>query len=100
MTDNQIVQRATEAAMVLENEAYKEAMSALKRQVIESWKDCPVRDREGQLLLLQLAKLADKFESTLQGMIENGKLAARKIDLDSVRNESTMHRFARKVVHG
>ena len=100
MNDNQLVRRATDAALVLENEAYKEAMSALKKQVVESWKDCPVRDREGQMLLLQLAKLTDKFESILNGMIENGKLAARKIELDKVRNESAVHRFARKVVHG
>ena len=100
MNDNQLVQRATDASRVLENEAYKEAMSALKKQVVESWKDCPVRDREGQMLLLQLAKLTDKFESILNGMIETGKLSARKIELDSLRNESAVHRFARKVVNG
>jgi len=100
MNDNQIVQRAVEASRVLENEAYKEAMTALKNQVVESWKDCPVRDREGQMLLLQLAKLCDKFDAILNGMVETGKLSARKIELDSLRNESAVHRFARKVVNG
>lgn len=97
MTEQQTVQRATEAALVLDNPAYQEAMSQLKTAVIQQWKDCPMRDREGQLLLLQLAKLTDKFESILQGMIETGKLAQHRIDLDRERNESIAQRFLRKV---
>ena len=97
MTEQQTVQRATEAALVLDNPAYQEAMSQLKAVVIQQWKDCPVRDREGQLLLLQLAKLCDKFESLLNGMVETGKLAQHRIDLDRERNESLAKRFLRKV---
>ena len=97
MTEQQTVQRATEAALVLDNPAYQEAMKQLKSAVISQWKDCPVRDREGQLLLLQLAKLTDKFESILQGMIETGKLAQHRIDLERERNESLAKRFLRKV---
>lgn len=97
MTEQQTVQRAQEAALVLDNPAYQEAMSSLKEAVIQQWKDCPVRDREGQLLLLQLAKLADKFDSILKGMIETGKLAQHRIDLDRERNESIAKRFLRKV---
>lgn len=98
MTEQQTVQRATEAALVLDNPAYQEAMKQLKEAVISQWKDCPVRDREGQLLLLQLAKLTDKFEAILQGMIETGKLAQHRIDLERERNESLAKRFLRKVV--
>lgn len=97
MTEQQQVQRAREAAQVLDNPAYQEAMSQLKAQVIAQWKECPVRDREGQLLLLQLAKLTDKFEAMLTGMVETGKLAQHRIDLDRERNESMAKRFLRKV---
>lgn len=100
MTNSQLVQRGVDAALVLENEAYKQAMQALKDHVVESWKDCPVRDREGQLLLLQLAKLCDKFEATLNGMVENGKMSAYKLDIESVRNQSAVQRFARKAFNG
>ena len=100
MTENQIAQRGIEAARLLESEVYQDAMGSLKKQVIESWKDCPVRDREGQLLLLQLAKLTDKFESILTGMIESGKYSQHKLNVDEVRNESAVKRFARKVVNG
>jgi len=72
-------------------------MTALKAQIVEQWKACPVRDKEGQLLLLQLAKLTEKFESILTGMVESGKFAQHKIDLDSERNESTVRRWIRRV---
>jgi hypothetical protein len=97
MTENQTVQRATEAALILSNPAYQEAMRQMKGAVIEQWKECPIRDREGQILLLQLAKLTDKFESILQGMIETGKLAQHRIDLDRERDETLARRFLRKV---
>ncbi len=97
MTENQSVQRALEAAQVLDNPAYQEAMRQLKTAVIQQWKECPVRDREGQMLLLQLAKLTDKFESLLQGMVATGKLAQHRIDLDRERDESIAKRFLRKV---
>lgn len=96
MTDDQQVTRAIEAKQVLENQAFRGAMDALKEQIIDQWKTCPVRDKEGQLLLLQLAKLSDKFESILVGMIETGKLAQHKIDVDQARNESAVRRWIRK----
>lgn len=97
MTEQQTVSRAKEAASVLDNPAFQEAMSQLKSMVVQQWKDCPVRDKEGQLLLLQLAKLSDKFEAILTGMVENGKLAQHRIDLERVRDESIAKRFLRKV---
>lgn len=97
MTEKQAAQRGHEAALVLDNPAFKEALSQLREAVVKQWKECPVRDREGQLLLLQLAKLTDKFEGLLIGMVETGKLAQHRIDIDSVRNESATRRFLRKV---
>ena len=98
MTDQLQVLRGNEAAQVIENDAFKSAMQMLKDQVTEQWKACPVRDREGQLLLLQLAKLTDKFESLLIGMIENGKFAQHKIDIDQARDESKAKRAMRRIL--
>ena len=97
MTEIQQVLRGREAAQVLENEAFKAAMQSLKTAVTEQWKQCPVRDREGALLLLQLAKLTDKFEGILVGMIDNAKMAQHKIDLDEMRDESKTRRTLRKI---
>lgn len=100
MSDKFDLLRGKEAAAVLENEAFKAAMQGLKDAVIQNWRECPVRDREGALLLLQLAKLTDKFEGLLVGMVENGKMAQHRIDLDSERDESQVRRFYRKVSNG
>ena len=98
MTDQQIAQRGLEASQVLENEAYKDAMASLRAQVVEQWKSCPIRDNEGQILLLQLAKLTDKFDGILRGMVEGGKYAQRKIELDDIRNESGARKLMRRVL--
>ena|SRR5688572_17813357 len=97
MSEQRTAQTGAEARQVLHNEAYKAAMVFLREQIIAQWKACPVRDREGQMLLLQLAKLTDKFESILAGYVEAGKLAQHKIDLDALRNEGKVKRNIRKV---
>jgi hypothetical protein len=98
--DHKDVMRGKEAQMVLENEAFKLAMQSIKTSVMEQWKACPIRDREGAALLLQLAKVTDKFESLLVGMVQSGNFAQRKIDMDKERDEPAIRRFARKVVNG
>lgn len=100
MNEHKDVLRGRDAKLVLDNPAYQEAMATLRKAVIDQWRECPVRDVEGQKLLLQLVKLTDKFEGLLVGVIESGKMAQRKIDLDIARDESAMKRFARKVVSG
>jgi len=96
MTEQQEVTRAKEALMILDSPVYRQAMEQMKGQIIQQWKDCPIRDQEGQLLLLQLAKLAEKFESVLHGYIETGKLAQHRIDINAERNESTARRWLRR----
>lgn len=96
MTNTDEVRIARNAADVLNNEAYKAAMEHLKAQIVEQWKDCPVRDIEGQRLLLQLAKLTDKFDSILSGYIARGDFAQHRINLDNERNESMGARVMRR----
>lgn len=98
MTNQQQAQRGLEASQVLDNPAYRAAMDALRAEVIEAWKKCPVRDKEGQVLLLQLAKLTDKFEGILSGMVEGGKFAQRQLELDDMRNESAGRKLMRRVL--
>lgn len=98
MTNQQQAQRGLEASQVLDNPAYRAAMDALRAEVVEAWKKCPVRDKEGQVLLLQLAKLTDKFEGVLSGMVEGGKFAQRQLELDDMRNESAGRKLMRRVL--
>lgn len=87
---------ARNAADVLENEAYTKAMASLKAQIVEQWKECPVRDVEGQRLLLQLAKLAEKFDSILAGYVQAGRLAQHRINLNDERNENMAQKIMRR----
>lgn len=96
--DHKEVLRGKEAQMVLDNAAFKTAIQSMKDSVLAQWKDCPIRDREGQMLLLQLAKLTDKFESILLGMVQSGNFAQRKIDIDSARDEPKTRQFMRSVL--
>lgn len=93
----QTAAQGEDAQRVLDSAAYQAAMTAMKAQIIEQWKGCPVRDTEGQTLLLQLAKLADKFEGILSGLVQAGKFAQHQINLDSERNESKARTFFRRV---
>lgn len=88
--------RGEDAARVLESPAFQEAMALLKSQIVDEWGKCPVRDAEGQKLLLQLHKLTNKFEGLLTGMVETGKLA--QLNLDALRDESAARKLFRRIV--
>lgn len=88
--------RGEDAARVLESLAFQEAMALLKSQIVDEWGKCPVRDVEGQKLLLQLHKLANKFEGLLTGMVETGKLA--QLNIDALRDESAARKLFRRIV--
>ena len=88
--------RGEDAARVLESPAFQAAMALLKAEIVSEWSKCPVRDAEGQKLLLQLHKLANKFEGLLTGMVETGKLA--QLNLDAERDESVARKLFRRVI--
>lgn len=98
MTEHQMSQQGQDASAVLENDAYKAAMVLLREQTVRQWKACAVTDREGQVLCLQFAKMADMFESILSGIVESGKFAQRKIDMDALRDENPVRRSMRRVL--
>lgn len=95
--EREVITRGQEAARIIESDVFKLALETLRNSVTEQWKNCPIRDKEGQLLLLQLAKLTDKFEGIFIGLVEQGKMVQHKIDLDDARSESTPRRFFRKI---
>ncbi len=90
--------RGQDAAEVLANPAYVDGMATLRASIVDKWKACPIRDKEGQTLLLQTMRLADSFEQVLQGMIEQGKFAQHKLEIDKIRNESPMRQAMRRVL--
>ena len=93
----QAIVRAQEAERILESDVFKLALQTLRTSVMDQWKNCPIRDKEGQLLLLQLAKVTDKFEGIFVGLVEQGKMVQHKIDLDGARDEPQARTFFRKI---
>ena len=98
MTDHQESQQGGDAASVLENPSYVAAMQLMRDSIVDKWKNCPIRDDEGQRLLLQTMRLADTFEQVLNGMVQRGKMAQHKLDIDAMRNESGARKLIRRIL--
>ena len=96
--NQQLADLGVEARQVLTNPAFNEALRLMREDAYRQWKTCPIRDAEGQLLLLQAARLTDKVESVLRGILEAGKLASAKISIDEERDESAPRRLMRRVL--
>lgn len=71
--------RGHHAAELLENAILKDALKAIKDDVMAQWLECPARDHEGKEALWQLARTAQKFERILMGYVETGRLATENI---------------------
>lgn len=85
MTLQQTVTLGNDAQIVLESEAYIEAMKRMHSDIVKQWEGCPIRDQEGQTLILQMKKVAKLFEDHLYAMIRGGDFAQHKIDLEAAR---------------
>jgi hypothetical protein len=88
--------RGLEAQQVIDNPAYQTAMRLLKESVDKEWRKADVRDREGQMLLLQFRKTVDRFEQILAGLVDTGRYAERKIVDDQIRNENALRKGVRR----
>jgi preprotein translocase subunit SecA len=64
-----------QARLVLENEAFQQALDDTRKEIIDQWQKAPARDVEGREKLWQLLKLTDKLEAHLRSSLETGKLA-------------------------
>lgn len=100
MTDQQANSLGIEALHITQSEPYQLAMKAMREAIVQKWKDCPIRDQEGQRLLLQTMRLADTFEEVLTGMVETGKFAHHRLQqaIDEARNESGARKLMRRVL--
>jgi len=102
MSDRSAEQQASDLAvharLVLDNPAFVAAMKSMHEANYDAWRACPIRDVEGMVLLQQVARITDKFEATLRGMLEAGKLADAKLDTDDARSTRKGEPYRRKSV--
>jgi hypothetical protein len=79
MTPADILARAEAAKRLFADPLLVEALATLESEVIEAFHACPVRDAEGMRILQSELRRCRKFKLILQGIIENGKLAANDL---------------------
>jgi hypothetical protein len=76
MTNQEAMIRAERAVQLMNDTLLKESLDLIEREIIEQWDACPVRDVEGRELLWRYYKTARKFRLILEGVAQNGKVAA------------------------
>lgn len=80
MEINERIYEGDQARLVLENEAFQQALGDIKTELTDQWKQSPARDQEGREKLYQLLRLAEKLEANLRTRLETGRLA--RIELE------------------
>lgn len=96
-SDHQLAYLGAEAAQVLNNPAFNEALRLMRDSAYATFKGMSVKDSEGLMLVAQAARLTDAVESTLRGILQGGKMAQNRIDIDKARSESKLRRGVRAV---
>lgn len=74
MTEDEKLRRSVAAEALQSNEAYTDAMKALRDEVHKSWASAPMRDIEGQQALKMMLKVIDSFEAQIESYVGDGKL--------------------------
>ena len=76
MTHEEEVRRAKEAARIVGNKLYKEAMLEIKEALIQQWMMTPVKDTELRERIWAIYVAHEKFEEILKSAMDTGKMAA------------------------
>jgi hypothetical protein len=77
---NKAIYDADQANLVLENEQFKRAFAMIQQEIIDQWKQSPVRDQEGREKLWSLYMLSQKLENSLKATLATGKLASKEME--------------------
>lgn len=81
------VERAQQAAQVLEHPLFREAMDAYKQQIMTNWAESPARDTEGREKLWLMLKTAEGVERHLTELMQTGRLASIQLEQRQTRLE-------------
>ena len=100
MTEQQTALRGREADTLLNNPILKEIWEGIEKEATEALVSCSMKPdaKDDRDALIWHLKMVRKQKGMFFGMVEHGKFAAHKIDKE--REESSVKRFARKVVGG
>ena len=76
MNPEELKRRGEHARQLLDDPLLNETIELIEKDIIEAWIACPIRDTEGQRLLLQEIRQARKLKGVLTGVMETGKYEA------------------------
>lgn len=82
-TSDQRIYDGARAKEVLENPAFDQAFEDIRTEYTQAWMNSPARDAEGREKLYLMLQLTNKLQATLQGAMEDGKLARIQQEHDS-----------------
>jgi hypothetical protein len=87
------MEEAARARSVLEDDAFQKAYGAVRAAILESWENCPVRDREGAHELKLMLKVHTDIGKHLQKAVDDGKFAAEELKRDKTFSERLKERL-------
>lgn len=79
---------------LMENEAYRNAVSEVRSAILRQWEAAPLRDKEGHHELKLMLKLLNDLEANIKQAADTGKLAEMQIAQEKEK-KSAMKRILR-----
>jgi hypothetical protein len=67
--------RGNEARLLIENKIYQDTIRILRDGITQKWRDCPIRDKEGQHELKLMDKILTDIEKHIKQVADTGKMA-------------------------
>ena len=74
--------RGNQAQYILDNEAFKEAMTIMKARVLQAWKETSLQNTEERDFYWLQIKAIDALEINLKTMLETGKMASIQMEIE------------------
>jgi hypothetical protein len=102
----QKVEGGRNAALVLENPAYKAAWTALRDSISAAWRNCAVGDTDTMELLHSQARMLDTLQNLMSQAVNGGKAAQNDLEMmalkaaEAERNQRFISRGMRAVGFG
>jgi hypothetical protein len=70
--------RAANAKRLLDDPLLQEALGLIKDEAIAAWQATAARDTEAREIAWLTVKITDRITSCLQGMVDDGRIAAAR----------------------
>jgi hypothetical protein len=87
------MEEGARAKGVLEDDAFKDAFAAVRAAILDSWEQCPIRDREGAHELKLMLKLHTDLGKHLQKAVDDGKFASEELKRDKTFSQKLAERL-------